>query len=332
MSSVLQILNTLAPVFLVVLLGAVLRHVGFLTEAFATALNRFIFWVSLPVFLFRSIAGATFAVSSLPAAAVMMLATLVIAATAWFGAPLFGISARSRGTFCQSVFRSNNAYVGLPVISFAFASAGATPERLDAIHSLAALSLAPCLILYNVLAVFVLTPNALGAYDTDDGEKKPAFRVSPGKILKGIVRNPLIEACVLGSVGLALRQKFQIEAPAFLDATLKSVGSLAGPGALLALGASLTPDRLRIAARPAHIACFLKLVVTPLAGFVLALLFGLPPDARFVALAYLTCPTAVASFVMAQEMKGDTTLASGTVALSTVYSVVALAVLLALSF
>ena len=59
--------------------------------------------------------------------------------------------------------------------------------------------------------------------------------------------------------------------------------------------------------------------------------FGLDGDARFVALAYLTCPTAVASFVMAQAMKGDDVLAGGAVALTTVYSVAALAVLLALA-
>ena len=83
-----------------------------------------------------------------------------------------------------------------------------------------------------------------------------------------------------------------------------------------------------MALRGAHIACVLKLLVCPLLGAILAYGIGLKPDARFVALIYLTCPTAVASFVMAQAMKGDDVLAGGAVALSTLYSVLALALML----
>ena len=330
MSALGTILDTLAPVFLVVLLGAVLRGVGFLTEAFAKALNRFVFWVALPVFLFQSIQGSEFVPGSLSAAAVMVGATLSIAAVSWFGAPLFGISRRSRGTFCQSVFRSNNAYVGLPVILFAYAGAG--PEIIAAAKALAALALAPCLILYNVLAVLVLTPNAMGLFDENPpaaGAMRPRH-VPASRILRGIATNPLILGCVAGAIGLLVRQNTGQDLPRFLDRTLQSIGSLAGPGALVALGASLTPERLRAALRGAHCAAFLKLVVCPLIGAALAHAFHLDHDARFIALAYLTCPTAVASFVMAQAMKGDDVLAGGAVALSTLYSVPALAIMLLL--
>ena len=328
MHAIGTILNTLAPVFLVVLLGALLRRSGFLTEAFASALNRFVFWVPLPVFLFRSIQASEFRSGSLPAAAVMMGATLAVAAISWFGASLFGISPRSRGSFCQSVFRSNNAYVGLPVILFAYAGSGA--GKIDEIRALAALSLAPCLILYNVLAVLVLTPNAMGFFDGPAGAPKGRMHVPAGRILHGSATNPLILACVAGSVGLVLRKTTGATLPAFLDRSLESLGGMAGPGALVALGASLTPERLRASLRGAHFAAVLKLVACPLIGALLARVAGLDADARFVALAYLTCPTAVASFVMAQAMKGDDALAGSTVALTTLCSVAALAVLLLL--
>jgi len=325
------IIDTLAPVFLVVLLGAVLRRAGFLTERFASELNRFVFWVSLPVFLFLSVARSGSAAGSIPAAAVMMASTLAIAALAYLGAPLFGIAPRSRGTFCQSVFRSNNAYVGLPVIAFAFS--GAPAETQMAVHSLAALSLAPCLVLYNILAVIVLMPNEMGAFDGD--RAAVAARPPVGRILRGIARNPLIIGCLSGAAVLAARSALGIPpgtpvGPLFLDRTLQQVGSLAGPGALLALGASLTPERIRAAWRPAHAAAFLKLLVCPLFGLVFAKLLHLDGNARLVALIYLTCPTAVASFVMAQQMKGDAAMAGAAVALTTLYSSVALAILLAM--
>ena len=324
------ILNTLSPVFLVVLLGATLRGTGFVTERFSTDLNRFVFWVSLPVFLFMSIMESEFVDGSLTAAATMVCATLAVAAISWFGAPLFGISARARGTFCQSVFRSNNAYVGLPVILFAYA--GESAETIASIRALAALALAPCLILYNVLAVIVLMPNEVGAFDGDGQAAAPArIRIPVRRLLRGFAHNPLIVACVAGSVALLCKQKTGLELPEFLSRTLHQIGSLAGPGALFALGGSLTPQRLRSALRGAHVVAALKLVVCPLLGALFAWLFQLGPDARFVALAYLTCPTAVASFVMAQAMKGDDVLAGGAVALTTLYSVPALAVLLALT-
>ena len=322
------IVNTLLPPILVVLLGAVLRGVGFLTDAFAVAFNRFIFWVSLPAFLFLSIQRSKFVDGSFRAAGVMLLASLAVAAISWFGARLFGISRRSRGAFCHCAFRGNTAYVGMPVISFAYAGA---PQALQTeIGALAAIALAPCIILYNVLAVLVMTPDAMGAFDGSDGAAANV-RIPFASILKGIAGNPLIIGCVLGSLALVLRQKAGVELPEFLARALDSVGKIAGPGALLALGASFTPERLRTAMFGAHVVALLKLLACPLIGYAFAQLLGVSPHARFVALVYLACPTAVASFVMAQSMKGDAVLAGGSVALTTVYSAISMAVVIALA-
>lgn len=307
----IAVLNTLAPVFLIVLLGAILRRRGFLDEPFSSSLNKLVFWVALPCLLFTTISSSTFDRSSLSTSAVLMLATLAIATVAWYGAPWLGIAPASRGSFTQSVFRSNNAYVGLPVITVAYAGL----PQLTAVKSLAMLTLVPCLILYNVLAVFVLTP-----VDPRAHKRTIAWR----KIAVGILTNPLILACVAGGVAMGVG----FTPPKSIAGTLNSLGALAGPGALLALGASLTPERMHAALRPAHAAAFLKLVICPLFGWLLALAFGLNHDARFITLIYLASPTAVASFVMAQAMKGDAVLAGGAVAVSTVYSVLALAIVL----
>lgn len=98
--------------------------------------------------------------------------------------------------------------------------------------------------------------------------------------------------------------------------------------ALLALGASLTSDRLRASVADAHKAALLKLVVCPCLGFGVCLLLGLPPLHRFIVLCYLACPSAVASYVMAEAMGGDARLAGSAVALTTVYSAFSLAAVL----
>ena len=101
----------------------------------------------------------------------------------WCLAPKEG-SRFSRPSFCHSAFRSNNAYIGIPVMQFAFSG---RPD-IGEMSSLAMLTLAPCMILYNVLAVAILTK-------TDDTSTLSRRIV---KMLAGMARNPLILASVTG--------------------------------------------------------------------------------------------------------------------------------------
>ena len=105
---------------------------------------------------------------------------------------------------------------------------------------------------------------------------------------------------------------------------------MATPGSLIALGATLTPARLRASIADAHKAALLKLVVCPMLGVVVCALLGLPPLHRFIVLCYLACPSAVASYVMAEAMGGDARLAGSAVALTTLYSAFSLAAVLLL--
>lgn len=300
--------NTLAPVFMLVLLGAALRRSKFFDEAFATALNSFVFWIALPCMLFTSIHVSEYDNLALRnsyifASIATMLSTMTIAVIAWYLAPHAGISKTSRGSFTQAVFRGNNAYVGIPIILMAYRG---HPKLGDA-RIIATLSLVPSMVLYNVLAVFVLTPVAESTH-----RRKMPWR----RIVVGIAKNPIIAGSVLGVAAMLARYR----PPESIGRSVAWLGDMAGPGALVALGASLTTDRVRAVLRSAHIAAALKLVLCPLIGWGYATLLNLSPEARFISLVFLASPTAVASFVMAQSMKGDATLAGGTVALTTVYS------------
>ena len=44
----MHVLNTLAPVFLIIALGATLRKTGFLNDTFIAGMNRFAYFVGLP--------------------------------------------------------------------------------------------------------------------------------------------------------------------------------------------------------------------------------------------------------------------------------------------
>ncbi len=314
-NQLLAAINTLCPIIIMVGLGVFLRHRRFLTEAFFKELNRLIFWVALPCLLVSKIMNCRFDGGWGKMILVLILSTLIIAAVAWFGAPLMGVGKRSRGSFTQSVFRSNNAYVGIPVIQLAVMHLPNASE----LTSLAMLTLAPCLILYNVMAVIVLMPDSIAASENGDTNQL-SFGAQIKRVILGIAKNPLIIGCVLGVVLML----FKVDFPVSIDKTFEHIGNLSTPGALLALGGSLTVERLRSSIKLSHLAAFLKLVVCPLIGLGLSFVFGLTPMARFIVLIFLSCPSAVASYVMAAEMKGDATLAASTVALTTIYSLIAI--------
>ena len=314
LESVLHVFGTLAPIYLILALGAWLRHVGFVTASIASGLNRLVFYIALPCFIARSIAVAKIAGGWERDALALGGGTLIVFILAWFLAPAMGISKFSRPSFCQSAFRSNNAYIGIPVMLFAFSG---RPD-LAAINAIATLTLAPCLILYNVVAVAILTKAG----------EETTFSRRAIKVATGMSKNPLIISSVVGIVLLLLRLKTGFVLPAPVDKTVLTLGQMATPGSILALGASLTPTILRANLRGAHWTALLKLVVAPLAGLAFAYALSLPALDRFVVVCYLACPSAVASFVMAQAMGGDADIAGSSVALTTIYSFLSLSAVL----
>lgn len=314
--TITHIFSTLTPIYAILTLGAALRHSGFISGELAKGLNKIIFNLALPCLIANSIASAPIASGWERSTMALVGATLLVFAISWFLAPLMGISSFSRPAFAQAVFRSNNAYIGLPVMQFAFAGRSDLAEMT----SLAMLTLAPCLILYNVLAVAILTKT----------NKNTSITKQAINLIKGILKNPLIIASLVGLTGLLLRTKLNISAPPALAKTVSTLGAMATPGSILALGASLTPAILKANLPGAHWTVLLKLVVAPLLGLALAIILALPPLHRFVVICYLACPSAVASFIMAQAMGGDADIAGSSVALTTIYSFISLAAVLLL--
>lgn len=49
-------INATIPIFLIILLGYILKKINFLTEEFASVINKYVFVVALPVMLFQDIA------------------------------------------------------------------------------------------------------------------------------------------------------------------------------------------------------------------------------------------------------------------------------------
>ncbi len=105
-------LETLAPLALLIALGSALAHIRFLGTTFIADLNKLAFWVALPALIFTSadneVAGG---VQMGRLLAVVLGGTLLIALLAWMVSHALRMPGSARGTLMQSAFRGNLAYI-----------------------------------------------------------------------------------------------------------------------------------------------------------------------------------------------------------------------------
>ena len=295
---VTPVLTSVLPVCLLVLLGAALRLIRFLPEAFFTHLNRLGFWLLLPSFLFCTIATApaTSGGTGLRIGLVLCACAVGITLAGWLMARLLRLPEGSARALMQSAMRGNLAYTALPILIYTFGVGSGAAAT-------AALALAPTIPFYNFWAVLILTRSS------GDGVR----RTHAARALAAVLRNPLIIGCLLGLLVL----KSGIRMPEACFKAIQELGRAALPCALLALGAGLTPQAVRASARPALAATALKLLGMPALGYLVAGAAGLSGETLLITLLYLASPCAVTSYVMADQMGADKELAGAAIALST---------------
>ncbi len=307
-------LNTLIPLLAVVALGAYLRRIGFLHPATVRDTNRLLYWIVLPAMLFYETAEAQIQGDAVLRVFLTLCGAMMITVVLGYGlASVLRVPRTALGAFVQGGFRSNLAYVGLPVILLALTGADgavATDQRALAVVALGMLT--P---VYNLVAVVVLLTARPKDTQTQFGQEMR-------KILLAIATNPLVLACVAGLLFALLPWQL----PPIASRTLSTVGQMSTPLALLGIGASLTLTTLQHNLRLASYATVLKIGISPLAGYLIATALGLTPVELRIALIFLAGPTAAASYVMSEQLGSDEKLAASIIILTTLLSAVSLAI------
>ena len=313
-NTMIHIIDSLAPVFLLIGFGALLVKVRFFNQDMLKSMNDLAYWIGLPAFIFYRLATVSLVWNDLvPMLTVFLTGTVAAMAIGWILIRMLGLPNASRGTFLQASFRGNLAFIGLPVVIFAFS--GVEGGDLQRTQDLAVLALAPIMILYNVVAVFVLYASHAGS-----GSKLVL------KTVRQLLTNPLLLASLAGVMVAMLGWSF----PNFLHRSLEALSRIALPLALLCIGGSLLVVPVKGRLGSALTASILKVAVAPLAGFGVGLALGIETDIMLVSVIYLACPTAAASYVLAQQLGGDGALAASTVVISTLLSLISLSLAIAL--
>jgi predicted permease len=280
-------------------------------------LNRLAYWVATPCLLFLKIglSPPTGGSGALVVRAITV-ATLVLAALALAVALLLRQPGRSAGAFIHVAFRGNLAFVGLPVVIFAFTG---HPEAARA-EAATALALGPVVVIYNIVAVLVLLLS----------QHRMSLRALMN-VGRKLVTNPLIISCVAGLVWnrWVFAPGYDLPLPA--DRVLRTLGGSALPLALLGVGASLVCTPLKGRIVPSLCAATIKTMVGPIVGFLAARLFGADGVELLVVTLMMATPSAIVSYVLTDQLGSDSALCASAIVLSTAISAVGLSVVLLLA-
>ncbi|PRB84390.1 AEC family transporter [Pseudomonas sp. MYb185] len=297
-----QLLASLWPLFALILGGYVLRRTGFPSAEFWPGAERLNYFILFPALLFYSLASAPL---DNPGLSRVALCVGLMIGGAWVALlvarRLYRWPAQRFGIFVQGTLRFNT-YIGLAAVGALFGEAGLT---------LMALLLAISVPVVNILSVHALT--AQGS-------------VSPRAWLLTLLKNPLILACLLG----VLANLSGLRLVGGVDNLLGLLAATSLPLGLLCVGAALQPQDLRGETRALLINSAVRLVLMPLAAWLLVSLLGMPKMESAILVLFFALPCAPTAYVLARQYGGDAHLMAGVITLQTLLAMLALPVLLLL--
>lgn len=294
----MTIVSTIVPVFIIIFLGLFARLNGFLSSDFINQANRLVYYVAIPAMIFSSISKAALKSQVNLSVIMITLGTLVaITLVAWGAARFLNAARPLKGSFIQCSFHGNLGYIGLAVAFYYLGDKGFVKAAIIAGF---------VMILQNILAVIVLQ------YHGQNNTGHPKIF----DILKRTMANPVILSALAG----ILFSLFNVPMPLIIDRALDILRGMALPLALLIIGASLSFEKLKPRIVNVLMSCFLKIILTPLIGFILFKGFALTPEDYLPGLILLSSPTATLTYIMAKEVGGDPDFAVAAISISTILS------------
>ena len=278
--------NAVAPFLILLGIGFMAVRLKWADRTFMDRVNAFNYRLFFPFLMFNNVYSAK--PENMPSVKLMLTGVLSVSLLVILLVlivPRIVKENPRRGVIIQGIFRSNFIIYGIPLTTYVFG------EEKSSVCGMMILIMVS---LFNVSAVIVLEMFREGG------------KISAKKLFLGIVKNPLLQGCVVGLLFYLL----QIRLPAFI----------ATPVSSLVLGANLKFDELKKNRRTLSVVLTVRLILLPLVMVAFAYLIGLRGVELFLILMIFGTPVATSSYPMAQNMGGDGQLAGQLVFVSTVAS------------
>ena len=296
MSNLIYSINATLPIFLLIILGKVLKTTKIINDEFTKTADRYVFRIALQALLFSDLTENNVG-SAFDGKYVLFCFSVTIFSIAvlWGLTEKFMKNEEQKGAFIQGSYRSSAAILGLAFINNMYDSVGMAP-----------LMIIGCVPLYNIFAVIILTLKG------DNGGKKPNMK----ETFINVMKNPILLSILIALPFALLNLHF----PSFVNKAIGSVANTATPLALISIGASFEGKKALKKMKPTLLASFIKLILLAGLFLPLAVFFGYRNQELMALLVMLGSPTTVSSYIMAKNTGNDGILTSSIIVLTTLLS------------
>ncbi|KAB7615784.1 AEC family transporter [Amylibacter sp. SFDW26] len=284
----------IAPIFALLVIGNLLRRHGVLDTDFWRLNDRLVYWILMPSLLFYKTSTADYDLSLVSTFATVILGSFVVVLI--YGIIIWRLSFFS-GAVSSSIMQGalrHNTFVAL-----------ALTERIYGAEGLALGTLASAMLIpttnFSVVSLMVVMT------------AKDKSQNIVTAIARDLLRNPLLLAVL---AGFACNTAFSGDIPILHDTT-RILGQGALPITLLSVGASIRIKQMAADWKPMSFAIFGRMILFPVATFIIAQMIGLTELQTMVALIFASVATASASYTLANQMNGDAPLMAAIITFQT---------------
>ena len=301
------VFNVVLPVFGIILSGYACGRFQLLGPASSEALNKFVYFVALPVLLFYAMARVEPSeILNWPFLAAFGGGCIIVTiVSVLFVRMVFKTRLSEQAMFGMIAIFGNTGYMGIPLSIVAFGDVGALPA-----------------IVATVFQTVVMIPFYAVMIEADlRGERglTAAFNVT-----KSLTRNPLMISSVAG-----LAWSFTgIQIPVPIATFCEILSGAAGPSALFAVGMFLVGKPLLAGIDEVASVTVIKLLIHPVVTWVLfTYVFEVEPLWHAIGILMSALPAGALCFVVAQNYNVYVQRTSAAILISTIAAVITLSVL-----
>lgn len=285
-------LEVTLPVFSMVMIGILLKRIGWIDMPFINTASSLVFKATMPTLLFLSIIKADLASALQPGLIFYYLSATTLCFFLIWAWAIWRSPHPDRGVFVQGAFRGNCGIVGLALAASMYGDYGL---------SLGGIMAGGVIVLNLVLSAIILALYS------------PIASSNLASIFRELAVNPLIIS-ILAAIPVAYSG---ITLPGWLMTSGEYFGSLSLPLALICIGGSLTLKAVNQTRGQALEASLWKIIGMPALGVFLALPLGFRGAELGILFLFLASPGAAISYVMAKAVGGNEQLAANIIVIST---------------
>jgi len=292
----LHITSALIPVFSLILIGYFFKRIKFPSHEFWPQADKLTYYVLMPSLLIYNLSTASldtqnsfgFVSSAILAIFFTMIILIIVN-------KIVPTNPNSFTSMVQGSIRFNT-YVFLALSGSIFGNEG--------------LILSAIILTFAIPFINILCISVFAIYVSND-------KLNFLYLLKSIVTNPLIVACIIGgSINF-----LGIHIPLVINNTLEILSNAALPMGLLSVGFGLVIREIKSSKRALVIASIGKHLILPILIYTFGKFFGIDGMMLSILVLFAVLPTAPSSFILARQLGGDVQLMSSIITVQTLLSI-----------